>query len=120
MSIADPKLYGVEPFAREEAEKRLGLGADWRRPSAAEADAFAKHRVLPELADVLIAAADPGDESWILLERDWFGFPDPPRFEFIVYRADGATLCQASLDRLPPSWRMPEGVPFEPSDAGAG
>ena len=113
MSIASSKLYGVEPVERAEVEKRLASATVWRLPTVVEKDAFKTHRILSELADQLIAAADVRDESWILLERDWFDFPDPPRFEFIVYRPDGGTRCQAGLDRLSPIWRMPKGVPFE-------
>ena len=112
MSIADSLLYG-EPVAREEAEKRLGIGAEWRLPTKAEHEAFSAHRRLSKVADALIAAADIGEESWILLERDWAGFPDPPAFAFFAYRSNGDTICEADLDHPSPLWRLPEGVPFQ-------
>ena len=41
MTIADSSLYG-EPVARAEAEKRLGLVAEWRLPTKAEPVAFSR------------------------------------------------------------------------------
>jgi hypothetical protein len=112
VSIADASLYG-EPVARAEAEARLALAADWRLPTATEQAAFAAHRKLSEIADSLIAAADVGEESWILMDRVWFGFPDDPQFAFFAFRPDGSTICAANLDDLSPSWRLPDGVPFK-------
>tara|TARA_R110002051_G_scaffold3017_2_gene16023 strand:- start:669 stop:947 length:279 start_codon:yes stop_codon:yes gene_type:complete len=86
---------------------------DWRLPTQTEKDAFAAHRRLSKVGDAIIAAADPNQESWILIERDWFGFPDPPRFAFFVYRSDGRTICEADLDDPSPIWHLPDGVPFE-------
>jgi hypothetical protein len=112
--IADSKLYG-EPLARAEAEHRIGLSVDWRRPTSVELEAFSKHRRLSKVADALIAAADVDSESWILLERDWSGFPDPPPFAFFAYASDGKTICEADLEQPSPSWRLPDGVPFKPA-----
>lgn len=112
MTIANSKLYG-EPFARVEVERRLALTAGWRLPTATEQDEFLKHRRLSKIADWLIAAADVGQESWLLLERTWSGFPDPPPFAFVVYRSDGERICEADLDQPSPVWRLPEGVPFK-------
>ena len=112
MSIADPKFYG-EPIARAEAEKRISLAADWRIPSQIEQDVFSAHRRLSKLADFLIAAADVGEESWILLERVWAGFPDPPPFAFYAFKPDGQMICAADLNQPSPLWRLPEGVPFK-------
>ena len=112
MSIANSLLYG-EPFARAEAEKRLGIAADWRLPTTTERSAFSAHRRLSKVADSLIAAADVSGESWILLERDWSGFPDPPPFAFFAYRSNGETICEADLDQPSPLWRLPNGVPFK-------
>ena len=112
MTIADSSLYG-EPLGRAEAEKRLSLAVVWRLPTRIEQEAFAAHRRLSRLADFIIAVADAGDESWILLERVWAGFPDPPAFAFLAYRSTGETICEADLDQPSPSWRLPEGVPFQ-------
>ena len=100
---------------RAEAEKRLALATTWRLPTEAEQEAFSEHRRLSKVADALIAAADVNGESWILCERDWSGFPDPPPFAFFAYRSDGATICEADLESPSPSWILPEGVPFQPS-----
>lgn len=112
MSIADAKLYG-EPKARVEAEKRLNLEVNWRLPTDTEQTEFSRHRRLSEYADWLIAAADVGPESWILMERTWSGFPDPPPFAFFAYGADGKTICEADLNAPSPRWRLPDGVPFK-------
>ena len=113
MSIADSELYGTEPINRDEVERRLELTADWRLPSKRELRAFKEHHRLRDMADDLIAAADIHDESWILLERMWSGFPDPPPFVFIAFRSNGSQVCAADLDGLSPSWRLPDGVPFK-------
>lgn len=110
MSIADSKFYG-EPVARAEAEARLAITTDWRLPTATEQAAFAAHRRLSKVADSLIAVADVGGESWILMDRIWAGFPDPPAYAFFAYCADGSTICEADLDDLPRTWRLPERTP---------
>lgn len=109
MSIADPSLYG-EPIARAEAEARLARAIDWRLPTATEQAAFAAHRKLSKIADFLVAAADVGEESWIMMDRIWFGFPDQAQFAFFAFRPDGSTICAAELDDPSPSWRLPDGV----------
>jgi len=110
--LPNPLLYGV-PARPAEVKKRLALASDWRLPTATEQAAFKAHRHLSGLADALIAAADVDGESWILLERDWAGYPDPPRFAFLAYRPDGSTICEADLDDPSPLWRLPAGVPFQ-------
>ena len=114
MTIANASLYG-EPMNRPEAEKRLARAVTWRLPTNAERDAFSTHRRLSQVADALIAAADVDGESWILCERDWSGFPDPPPFAFFAYQSDGTTICEADLEDPSSEWLLPEGVPFQPS-----
>jgi len=110
VTIANSDLYG-EPLNRAEAEARLVRQVDWRLPSAAELQAFKEHRRLSKIADALIAVADVAGEAWLLMERDWSGFPDPPPFAFFAYAADGKVICEADLDEPSPTWRLPPGVP---------
>ena len=92
------------------ANERLRRTVEWRTPTSTEQKAFEAHRTLKTYADFLVAAVETDDESWILMERVWHGFPDPPRWIFIAFGPDGRTICGGDFDHIPTNWTMPEGA----------
>lgn len=82
----------------------------WRLPTDAEAAAIDGHPVLGRFGDHIVAVADVGDEHWIVRDRDWFGWPDPP--EYVFFALTGDTIRAAvDFDGWPPRWSLPDGLP---------
>ena len=92
------------------ANKRLAQAVTWRFPTVVEQKSFEVHQILKTYAEFLVAAADVGDESWVLMERVWHGWPDPPRWIFIAFDPQGRTVCGCDFDHIPTTWTMPEGA----------
>lgn len=94
----------------QRANERLARTVVWRIPTEVEQKSFEWHRTLKTYAEFLVAAADVGDESWILMERVWHGWPDPPRWIFIAFDPQGQHICGGDFDHIPANWTMPEGA----------
>lgn len=92
------------------AKERLARTVVWRQPTDVEQKSFEGHRTLKIYAEFLVAAADVSDESWILMERVWHGWPDPPRWIFIAFDPQGREICAGDFDHIPANWTMPEGA----------
>jgi hypothetical protein len=92
------------------ANERLARAVVWRTPTATEQKTFDAHRTLKTYAEFLVAAVEVDDESWILMERAWHGFPDPPRWIVIAFGPDGQMICGGDFDHIPTNWTMPEGA----------
>ncbi len=58
-------------------------------------------------ADALDAVATAEGETWLMGERLWFGFPDPPRFMVVFLDAESRVIAATDLDRLPRGWTIP-------------
>lgn len=63
--------------------------------------------------DAVVMAARPGrgpfdGELWLIGDRIWSGWPDPPEFAFWALGRDGAVRCAWDYDGWPAAWRRPE------------
>ena len=63
---------------------------------------------LETLGDFLWLAPDIEDELWLLIERVWNGFPDPPKYAFLAFDLGGALMIAKDFDHLPTGWTLPE------------
>lgn len=79
----------------------------WRIPTDMEGAAIEAHPVLGRFGDDTIGVADVDDERWIVRDRDWFGWPDPPQYIFFAL-ADDRIRAAADFDRWPPRWTRPD------------
>jgi len=65
----------------------------------------------PELlrfADWPFASTRVEDQRWVVLERLWAGFPDPPRYVFFALKPDGTIWAARDFHDWPAAWRMLE------------
>jgi hypothetical protein len=61
--------------------------------------------------------AEFGDETLFLIDRDWFGWPDPPQWGLASFdRAGAKWQLWGNSDTLPPAWTVPDPL-YSPSEA---
>jgi hypothetical protein len=80
---------------------RRRLTASARACSAIEADP-----IVGRFGDLTIGVAEIDGRRWIVRERDWHGWPDPPRFAFFVLD-QGEVWAGTDFDRWPSGWTWP-------------
>lgn len=77
----------------------------WRRPTLAEAARWDAHPVVGRCGDPYAVARVDG-RDWLVRERLWSGWPDPPEFAFFVL--DGEAIWLATdFDGWPRAWARP-------------
>lgn len=55
--------------------------------------------------------ADGGAETLYLIDRDWFGWPDPPRWGLASrMKADGEWHIWGSFDEVPSAWSFTDEI----------
>ena len=79
----------------------------WRTPTADEHAAIDADLVLGRFGDDTIALAEVDGRRWIVRERVWHGWPDPPEFAFFAVEPDGTIWVGADFDRWPAVWARP-------------
>lgn len=88
---------------RTAARKRRA--ARWRHPEPGELARFGA--VVELFTEGLDAIATVHGETWLMGERLWFGFPDPPRYVVVFLDAEARVIAAADLNHLPRGWAMP-------------
>lgn len=91
--------------------ERASWSLDWRR---AGADDWPPSHALGQDYDWarktgtgFIANFD--DETLYLIDRDWFGWPDPPQWGLASYdRVPHKWRLWGNFDDAPPAWKLPE------------
>ena len=100
-SLLDDVRFG----ARLRAAARVAI--PWRPPTDAERAAIDAHPIIERFGDWTIAVADHDGRQWIVRERIWHGWPDPP--EFAAFALDGdAIWCAADFHLWPRAWTRPQ------------
>ena len=82
----------------------------WRVPTAGEVAAIEGHPILGRFGDHVLLVAEVDDERWIVRDRDWFGWPDPPEYVFFALAGD-TIRAAADFDGWPPRWTLPDDLP---------
>jgi hypothetical protein len=76
---------------------------DWRPPTDAERRHIDEHPILGRFGDMTQLVADVGARRWIVRDRDWHGWPDPP--EFVFFALEGEAIWAArDFDGWPSAW----------------
>ncbi|MBN8913793.1 MAG: hypothetical protein J0H65_17390 [Rhizobiales bacterium] len=78
----------------------------WRRPSRGEDAQYESHAVLGRFGDFTEAIATVDRRTWVVRERIFNGWPDPPRFAFFALEPDGAIWAAADFHQWPPGWSI--------------
>ena len=79
----------------------------WRAPDAAERKHYDTHPLFGRFGDETIAIAGDDGRRWIVRERDWHGWPDPPRYVFFAIEPDGGIWSAADFHHWPQTWDRP-------------
>jgi len=75
----------------------------WRAPTAAERAEYDMHAITGRFGDDTIALADIDGRRWVVRDRLWFGWPDPPEFVAIAFDGD-EVWAAADFDNWPRKW----------------
>jgi len=79
----------------------------WRNATPQERDWLKGQPELEPLGDFLLLAPSVEDELWLLIERIWNGWPDPPMYAFLAYDQDYRLILGKDFDVLPRTWTLP-------------
>ena len=82
--------------------------AAWRQANPEEHAWLKTQPELEALGDFLFLAPGIEDELWLLIERIWNGFPDPPEYAFLAYDLGGGLIIAKDFDYLPRAWTLPK------------
>lgn len=78
----------------------------WREPCDVERKAIDAHPIVGCFGDWTIGIADVDGRRWIVRDRDWFGWPDPP--EYVFFALEGDTIwAGADFHNWPRAWTRP-------------
>lgn len=78
----------------------------WRRPLPDEVATWHAHPLVNRFADDLLGLAEVDGRAWIVKDRMWSGWPDPPEYCFFVMDGD-QVWAVADFDRWPNDWMLP-------------
>lgn len=78
----------------------------WRAPSTDERAHFDTHPLIGRFGDDTVAIASCGGRQWIVRERDWNGWPDPPRYVFFAIEPDGRVWSARDFHVWPQKWAL--------------
>ncbi|KQM86028.1 hypothetical protein ASE67_09150 [Sphingomonas sp. Leaf23] len=110
----DPDGFGqgmVDDLRFERHFRRARLrDVRWRVPTAVEVAAIEGHPILGRFGDHVLMVAEVDDERWIVRDRDWFGWPDPPEYAFFALAGD-TIRAATDFDEWPPRWTLPDDLP---------
>ncbi len=88
--------------------RAAGMPVTWRRPTPAEAARIEADPVMSRFGDTTVAVATVNGQNWVIGERDWWGWPDPPRYVFFALRSTVIEIAR-DLHVIPRAWIMPPG-----------
>ena len=80
---------------------------EWRKPDDATRAFYDGHALIGRFGDGTLAVAEVDGRTWIVRERDWHGWPDPPRFVFFALEPDGRVWCARDFHVWPQAWARP-------------
>ena len=80
---------------------------DWSAPDDVQRRHWDNHPLCSRFGDATLAVAEVDGRMWLIRERDWHGWPDPPRFVFFALAPDGTIWCACDFGMWPEGWRRP-------------
>ncbi|WP_339913855.1 hypothetical protein [uncultured Brevundimonas sp.] len=86
---------------------RVLVRPKWRSPEPDERSWVSSHRRLSRLGNSLAAVASRGKGVWLILESDWYGFPDGPRWRLVSVKSGGRVRSVIGFNKLPQAWYLP-------------
>jgi hypothetical protein len=99
-SLADDVRFAVR-FRR-----CRNAAASWRRADRETDAQYERHPIIGRFGDSTVATAAVEGRTWIARERDWYGWPDPPRYAFFALGPDGTIWAAADFHQWPVGWTI--------------
>lgn len=78
----------------------------WRQPTAAERALYDQHSIVGRFGNTTHAIAEVDGRVWVLRDRDFYGWPDPPHWAFFVLDAAGAIWSATDCNVVPRCWSL--------------
>jgi hypothetical protein len=82
----------------------------WRKPTREEDANYDGHVIIGRFGDSTEAIAVVDQRTWIVRERTFYGWPDPPRFAFFALDAGGTIWAAADFHEWPRGWAIGSGT----------
>ena len=92
------------------ARRQTGRAMVWRVPAGDTTPAFVRDAFDKLLGVYACVSADADRLLWFAAERDWWGWPDPPRYVVLGFDAVGKIRAAVDLDVWPAAWNDPDGM----------
>ncbi|MEO9969298.1 MAG: hypothetical protein ABJG15_05635 [Hyphomonadaceae bacterium] len=106
LSLNVPVRHGL--LSGHRFRSRAKRKTKWRNATPEEHAWLKAQPDLDPLGDFLCLAPKIDDELWLLIERVWNGFPDPPKFAFVAYDKDLNLIVAKDFQHCPSRWSLPE------------
>jgi hypothetical protein len=94
-----------DPLSIGHFRKAAAMPMFWSKGSTYAGNVFADYPLLDRYANSLHAFITAGEELWVVIERDWHGYPDPPQFAILALNA-GERQWACDFDHWPSQWRF--------------
>lgn len=78
----------------------------WRAPTPGDQRWVDASSRIARFGDFTLAVADYGGKRWVIRERIWSGWPDPPTYAIFVFEGDGIWMAR-DFEHWPRAWRKP-------------
>ena len=79
----------------------------WRKPDEDETRRYGACPRIGRFGDFTHAIADFAGKRWIVRERMWSGWPDPPTYAVFVFDGDALWMAR-DFERWPAAWAVIE------------
>lgn len=79
---------------------------NWRQPDGNDRSRYGPGSLVDRFGDDLYAAADYDRRQWVVTERWWHGWPDPPRFAVFAFSGDGNVWLAHDFHMWPSCWSI--------------
>ena len=80
--------------------------ASWRKPSREQDTEYERHPILGRFGDATVAVTVVDQRKWVVRERDWHGWPDPPRYAFFALGPDDTIWAASDFHQWPVGWTI--------------
>ena len=82
--------------------KRRLRQTEWARPNDEEIRRYGMYA--DNRADFFHGIAHVGEATWLIYERAWAGYPDPPLYVCVFLAADDTVIAASDCNTLPSKW----------------
>lgn len=79
----------------------------WRRPTPEDERWVDASTRIARFGDFTLAVAEHDGKRWVVRERIWSGWPDPPTYAIFAFKGEEIWLAR-DFEAWPRAWRKPQ------------